>query len=405
MSDSPNLAPSSPSKNRLVSIDAARGIVMGLMIFTNDLTDIPRVPRWLEHFGPGDGLTLKDLIFPAFLFIVGMSIPLALGPRLNRGERWPAVLGHVAVRALSLLFLGIIMLHESPDAAALGWSPDLWTVLFYLLAIVAFGEIKSRPRLSSSLRKAGLAAVLILAWVFRGSHGSRIFTLVPLSVDVQWYGILGEIGWAYLVASIVFLCFRGQRTALLGSAVLLMCLYPADSAGMFSFIHFVKVGGQIGSRPSIAVAGILLGTAMTASDIALPGQRFRFTLLFILGFAAAAVLVRAPYGIHKNEATPAYCLWACASAASLWLVCWWFIDRGAIPGIGRPLASAGRNVLLAYLLSEGLNSFLSVIGLGRFYDALAVISLPCALARSAACAVALLAITSGINRLGFRVRL
>ena len=62
---------------RLASIDAFRAITMLLMIFVNDLELDFNVPVWLEHAKEGeDRLGLADTVFPAFLFIVGLSIPL-----------------------------------------------------------------------------------------------------------------------------------------------------------------------------------------------------------------------------------------------------------------------------------------------------------------------------------------
>src|ERR1041385_1397673 len=92
------------SATRITSIDALRGLVMFTMIFVNDLAGAPRelVPDWMVHFSDrhdgGSGMTFVDLVFPAFLFIVGMSIPFALGSRLTRGEPlWKIVL-HIITR-------------------------------------------------------------------------------------------------------------------------------------------------------------------------------------------------------------------------------------------------------------------------------------------------------------------
>ena len=86
-------APTTPAPRapRVTSIDALRGFVMFTMIFVNDLAGAPRelVPDWMVHFSDrhrgGSGMTFVDLVFPGFLFIVGMSIPFALGSRLNQG--------------------------------------------------------------------------------------------------------------------------------------------------------------------------------------------------------------------------------------------------------------------------------------------------------------------------------
>src|ERR1035441_10247826 len=69
---------------RITSIDALRGFVMFMMIFVNDLSGAGKiVPDWMVHFSDrhrgGSGMTFVDLVFPAFLFIVGMSVPMALG--------------------------------------------------------------------------------------------------------------------------------------------------------------------------------------------------------------------------------------------------------------------------------------------------------------------------------------
>jgi Uncharacterized conserved protein len=148
-SSSQGMAAAQPG--RITSIDALRGFVMFMMIFVNDLAGAGEIlPDWMVHFSTrhpdGSGMTFVDLVFPAFLFIVGMSIPLALGGRMAKGQPVWKTLGHVAIRTLSLLFIGILMVHETPDTAALGWSGHWWCVLMYLSAIAAFVPYRRAPR-------------------------------------------------------------------------------------------------------------------------------------------------------------------------------------------------------------------------------------------------------------------
>jgi predicted acyltransferase len=131
----------------------------------------------------------------------------------------------------------------------------------------------------------------------------------------------------------------------------------------------------------------------------------RFTLLFIAGTAAGALLLNGLYGISKNNATPSWCLWACAITAALWLLFYFISDVRPVGFVTSPMAVAGQNVLLAYLLSEMLPSALDLLHLGDWYWRLAEPGLGHAIARSASCGVVILCLTAGLNRLGFRLKL
>ncbi|MCU0918436.1 MAG: DUF5009 domain-containing protein [Planctomycetes bacterium] len=416
----------SGSARRIMSLDAVRGLVIFTMIYVNDIAGVSRaiVPAWMRHYQGPDGMTFVDLVFPAFLFIVGMSVPVALGARLNRGEPLGKCLLHVVARTLSLLFLGILIVNGSPDSDAMGWSARLWSTLMFLSALLAFAALiparRSGPtperervfrRVTMMLRVIGFVSLVILALAFRGENGRRIITLSPFSIRTEWYGILGLIGWAYLVAALVFLTFRNHRTALLACVVLLFCLYPADCTGAFEgfwLARIVDIGGTLGSQGAIAVAGVLLASILLAPDVTTVRARARFALLFMAGCAAGAWLLHGLYGINKNSATPSWCLWACAITAGLWLLFYFTADvrpRSRAARIAVPFAIAGGNVLLAYLLAGMLPSALDLLGLDGWYARLAQPDLAHAVARSLGCAVFVLALTAGLNRLGFRLKL
>jgi len=362
-------------------------------------------------------MTFVDLVFPAFLFIMGMSIPFALGARLAKHEPGWKIFGHVALRTVALLSIGILMVHETPDTAMLGWSGNLWCVLMYLCAIAAFCSISTRPRSIESarairtfnlcVRLLGLAGLVWLAFAFRGAQGQRIITLSPFSVATEWYGILGLIGWAYLVTSIVFLVFGRSRAAVLGCMVLLMCLFAADKAGAFEWFwlrRIVGIGETLGSLPAISTGGLLLGLMVAATQTAALRARTRFAFWFIIGCSTAALLLNRAYGISKNQATPSWCLWACAITAGLWYVFYLICDVRSVRAISLPFAMAGENVLLAYLISEMAPGLLATLHLGEAYGHLAT-TLPGAIARSILCAILILVVSVGFNRVGFRLKL
>jgi predicted acyltransferase len=405
---------------RITSIDALRGFVMFMMIFVNDLAGAGKiVPDWMVHFSDRhhrgeSGMTFVDLVFPAFLFIVGMSIPLALGGRRAKGEPVWKTLGHILFRTIALLTIGILMVHETPDTSALGWSGNWWTVLMYTSAIAAFCSI-SLPKSESNkwklvnrgVKLVGILTLVWLAFAFRGSNGQRIITLSPLALSTEWYGILGLIAWAYLVTCLVFLLCDSNRTAILGCMALLMCLFIADRKGEFEGFwlkNIVGIGEMLGSLPAISVGGLLLGSLVATADSADLKARTKFTFWFIAGCASAALLLNPLYGISKNSATPSWCLWSCAITATLWYGLYLICEVRSVKPISRPLALAGQNVLLAYLLSEMLPGLLEALHLGDWYGHIAS-NLFLAVTRSALCGVLILLASTSLNRVGFRLKL
>ena len=89
---------------RLASIDILRALTMVLMIWVNDFWTLTNIPKWLQHANATeDYMGFSDVIFPLFLFIVGLSIPLAVEHRLNRKDSPNRISAHILIRSLSLL--------------------------------------------------------------------------------------------------------------------------------------------------------------------------------------------------------------------------------------------------------------------------------------------------------------
>jgi predicted acyltransferase len=113
---------------RVVSIDISRGLTMALMIFVNALADVRGLPWWTYHAPTmADEMTYVDMVFPFFLFIVGMSLPLSVTQRLKRSASQRALWAHVGQRFLSLLVLGLILANaEKATPALTGMSGSVW---------------------------------------------------------------------------------------------------------------------------------------------------------------------------------------------------------------------------------------------------------------------------------------
>src|ERR1039457_1066660 len=243
--------PASPSGAlaRLASLDAFRGLVILAMTFVNYLAGVKSIPAWAKHMPENqDGYTFVDVVFPGFLFIVGVAIPLALHKRMARGESLLSLLQRVLVRSASLLFVGVIMVNSgSFSATASGVSKSLWFLLA-MLAVVVLWTIypadapQPRKRLFLGLRIfAGLVLAGLLI-VFRGKNSAKEIVWLQHS----WWGILGLIGWAYLVCCLAFLVFRGSSVALMGVLGFLIALHIGDKYGVLDWLgavhNFVNVG-------------------------------------------------------------------------------------------------------------------------------------------------------------------
>ena len=85
------------------------------MIFVNDLG--PAAPAWMHHVKPpnADGMTLADVVFPEFLFLIGVSSPLAFERAQAAGKSKLTQLVQVLTRTAGLLLIGVIELNSSHD--------------------------------------------------------------------------------------------------------------------------------------------------------------------------------------------------------------------------------------------------------------------------------------------------
>jgi heparan-alpha-glucosaminide N-acetyltransferase len=418
-----------PVNLRISSIDALRGFIIFMMIFVNDLAIIKNdiVPDWMVHFSDrikGTGMTFVDLIFPAFIFIVGMAIPFSIRASKYRKKTQPEITIHILTRTFSLLLLGVIMANGWPSSDTMGWSAPLWQTLMGFSAILAFCEISpvditkknditekkqlTWRTITILLRIIGFIGLVILAFQYVGKQNNPIITLSPPYLDTSWWGILGILGFSYLIASIIYLIFENHRTALLGCMVLLLCLFPAAKSELLKAVwlaDYINIGATLGSQPAIAVAGTLLATILMTPHSQTIRARIQFTTLFIFAMSLAAVLLNSLYGISKNQATPSWALWSCAVTASLWLFFYIICDLKPVKCIAKPCAMAGKNVLLTYLLSSLYFSFMINIGLSDDYQNIAQMGLAYAILRALSISTLLIYCTVRLNRIGFQLKL
>jgi predicted acyltransferase len=96
------------TKGRLVSLDALRGFTIAAMVIVNDPGTWSHVYPPLRH-ASWNGCTLTDMIFPFFLFIVGISIALAYTKRLEAGVPRKRIYRKIIIRSVSIYLLGLFL--------------------------------------------------------------------------------------------------------------------------------------------------------------------------------------------------------------------------------------------------------------------------------------------------------
>ena len=147
---------------RIASIDVFRALTMFLMIFVNDLWSITEVPHWLEHAASNeDMLGLSDIVFPAFLFIMGMSIPMAIEGRIKRGESRLVISKHIVIRSIALLIMGLFTVNtEYGILQSTGLSKSVFVIImligfFLIWNVYPPSDDKNRKRLYLVLKIVG----------------------------------------------------------------------------------------------------------------------------------------------------------------------------------------------------------------------------------------------------------
>ena len=430
------LSPAGPM-DRIASVDALRGLVILLMIFVNDVSGVKAAPAWLKHVSArADGMTLPDMVFPAFLFIMGMSIPLALGRALARGMSRKRLLAMVLLRTLALLVMGVLMVNmEQHNPGYRG----LWGLLAYPAIFMAFLAVPEGPerrrKIFTIVRVSGFVALAVLALVYRTADGRHLI-LGPIFdqgdtiwLRHSWWGILGLIGWAYLVTSLIYLVLGRRREWLIAAAGLLAMLYVAEHEGFFSRVDsrvwltwaapairqiqrfveglgsHVSIGQSLGSLASISMAGCCLGSIMLAdSGIRTHAERLKWTFTYVVALAVAGLLFDPLFGINKIRATPAWCFYCAMLTTLVWVALYYIMDVRKYRAWSLIVRPAGMNPLTAYILHPWIFMIAGFLHLPIWFYKSSELPVIVSVLGCLTMAFAIVGLTGLINRFGLRMR-
>lgn len=390
--------------NRILSIDALRGITILVMIFVNELAGVSGVDDWMKHMpADADAMTFVDVVFPAFLFIVGMSIPFAINIRIIKGDGLFQLQWHILFRAIGLIVLGVFMVNAEGgyNEAAMGMSIATWSLLFYGCVILVWNVYTFKNKIVIYiLRGLGVVGLLTLAIMFRGGEDGTE-TLQP-----QWWGILGLIGWAYLIACTLYQVVKGSLTGLLICFVGCLAFFIVGRIPATKDIDALAwIGGQSGHaiHTLLVIGGIILSLLFFDQTRSKSTQR-RFIEAFTFAVAMIVVgfILRPYYHISKIGATPTWALYSAAICTFIFIFLYWLIDIRKVKDWTTFFRPAATNPLLTYIIPFIILHLMSLLNL-HWPDVL--YHAPIGIVWALVYAVLVMLTAAGLNRFKIRLQL
>jgi len=309
---------------RLTSLDAFRGATMALMILVNNPGD-GRHSYWPLKHAVWDGWTPTDVVFPSFVWIVGVALTLSLGRRLARGDSKMALFCAAARRAAILFVLGMLVYaYPAFDLSTQRILGVLQRIAICYLAATAI-------YLTTGLRGRIVWIVSLLA----------VYWLLMAFAPVPGYGhghLDVEQNFAHYVDRMVLGShnYLGTRTW--------------DPEGIVSTL------------PAIAtcllgvVAGGMVGLPRSFTE-----RSLRLTVTGVL-LLAAGLICNTWLPINKKLWTDSFTLFMAGLDFILFAGLLWLVDgTGGAKRAVKPLVVIGMNSIVVYLASEFLDEGLSWI--------------------------------------------
>jgi predicted acyltransferase len=318
---------------RLLSVDALRGLTVAAMVLVNNPGTWSAVYGPLQH-AEWHGWTPTDMVFPFFLFVVGVSIPLALGPALERDASGLPV--RVLRRAAVIFALGLL-LHALP---------------FFPLATLRIPGVLQRIAVCYLL-----AALLVVAT--RGARGWRVQAVTAGALLVGYWLLMtkvaapgqeaGDLSPDGNLAGYVDRLVLGSRHIWQATRVYdpegILSTLPATATTLLGVLagHWVRAGQVAGRAGAQIVGGLAVG-----------------------GVAAAALgwLWGLSFPVNKPLWTSSYALLMAGLAALVLAACHWVIEVRDRRGWAAPFALLGVHALTLFFLSSLMAKVLFIVRVG-----------------------------------------
>jgi predicted acyltransferase len=315
-------------KKRLLSLDVFRGITIAAMILVNDPGDWSHIYPALEH-SKWNGCTPTDLIFPFFLFIVGVSIVYAMQRKAANPENHGRILASAFRRGLLLIIISLaiqLILHPGFDHLRFPGVLQRIGVVFFICTILY---------LKASERTRDVLFALLLI----GYYVLMVFAPVP---DTGVASLQPETNMGAWLDRIVF-----------------------STNHLWAESHTWDPEGLLGTLPAIATGlfGIRVGTWLKREDRE-DGEKVSW--LFTWGVLAviAGLFWGFFFPINKALWTSSFVLYTGGWATIALAACYWLIDVQGYKKYTSFFIPFGINAITAYVLSDFIPHYINKIKIG-----------------------------------------
>ena len=307
---------------RLLSLDVFRGLTVALMIIVNSPGNPSSYP-WLEH-SVWNGCTLADLVFPFFIFIVGVSTVFTLSSARNKKQSYWQLMASIFKRSL-FLFLAGLLLNAFPNH-------------FHLESIRVFGV----------LQRVAIC-YFVASWLFISTKLSTQALIMMLLISGYWLVMTFMPGAHDLTPS-------DNMAAYLDRTIF-------SSAHLYGKVFDPE--GLLSTLPAMATA--LLGNLTGAYLLSSHPHQHKVTGLTLVGFFAllSGWIWGLWFPINKTLWTSSYVLWTGGIACIVLAFFYWLIEIKSCKKWARPFELFGINAMLAYVLHVLFLKIQAMINLPR----------------------------------------
>lgn len=354
---------------RFNSIDIVKGLTVLLAVFLFNLFP-DQIPDWPGSSSvPFLGKTVAGILFPAFIFLTGITIPFSISKRITEGLSTYEISRHIFARSVILITAGVLLVNtERVDTVQTGFSIHIWSMLLIIAFFIVWNrypENDSRFFTVTGLRLTGLAILVALVFKFRSGTFENNGSLIP-----GWWEIPGLAGWAYLIGAFIWLAFRNSLAMTILFWLFFFGLTIIENLGITGFLDPAKpylgviTGGYI---PFIAISGQMTGVLLKKYSIISIGKPVLIISVSSAVLAASGLLlVRYIFttGVYGN---PGWALIGVAGNAAFFAIVLWFDEVRKVFTRVKFLRTAGINMMTVYLLPYFFYNLIWLSGINIFF--------------------------------------